>query len=223
MKPSSLFALVALLAAALAGPARLSADSAAPAPTAVPAPIMVGSDIIVALPLDKAWSLLQDTAHWGDWNKNVTNVAQASVSLTAGSTFTYESQGRTITATVTDFKDSELLLWKGATTGPDVSLRWTLKAMDAGRTLVSLRAVLKPKAPDSLVSSASGETQAWMGSFQDEATRLVPAPAAAPAPKKRHHKAKAPVAGGAAAAPAPAAASGSPAAPAPAAAPAAAQ
>lgn len=193
------FTLYALAVSALAAVSTaLPAAAATPIPAAPALPILVGSDIIVAIPQSSAWALLQDTSGWSAWNTNVTDVAQVAVSgaaqsalsLTAGVEFTYQWQGKKVDAVVQDAQDSSRLLWKGAGSGPDVNIRWLLRPTDPSHSLVSLRAILRPAAPDTLITAASNETQAWMSAFQAEAARRAAAitPVPTPAPKKHHHK-----------------------------------
>lgn len=151
------------------------------------APVMVGSDIIANLSKADTWALLSDTDNWGAWNKKVTAVAHTA-GLNTGADLSYRWEEKDVQASVTAVKEAELLEWKGARAGKDVLLRWSLTPLDPHRTVVSLRAVLKNKASETLIANASNEVQSWMGPLQEELTRRAPAPApeaAKPAKKRK--------------------------------------
>jgi hypothetical protein len=88
---------------------------------------------------------------------------------------------------VVEVKDGELLWLKGCKTGSDVGLKWTIKALDPSHTVVSLRAVLKHNANQTLIANAGVETQAWLMALQDELNKKA---AALPKPKKAKKAAK---------------------------------
>jgi hypothetical protein len=171
------------------------------------APTMTGSDIIVAVPLAKSWTLLDEASGWGSWNKDVTGVraegaaaasgalspsaqAMPAFDLAAGSAFSYQWQGVTVNATVVGLTESAQLAWQGAFSGKKVLMRWTLKSTDAAHTLISLRAAYDDG--DAFAGKNAGaETGSWISAFQDAAEKLAaaaPAPVPTPAPKHHHHK-----------------------------------
>jgi hypothetical protein len=153
------------------------------------APIMVGSDIIAAVPVEQAWKTLSDVENWGLWNKKVTAV-KPGAGLNTGTELHWNWEEKEVSATVVELKENELLLLKGSRTGSNVSLRWTMSGRDSDHCVISLRALLKPGASQTLIANASLETQAWVGSLQDELAKKAAALAPAPKPKKAKKAAK---------------------------------
>lgn len=150
------------------------------------APIMVGPDIIAAVPVDLAWKSISDVENWGAWNPKVTAV-EPGAGLNTGTELKWNWEEKAIRSTVTEVKEGELLLLKGCKTGSDVGLRWTVKALDPTHTVVSLRAVLKSGANQTLIANAGVETQAWLMALQDELNKKA---AALPKAKKAKKAAK---------------------------------
>jgi hypothetical protein len=152
------------------------------------APLQVGPDIIAAVPLADAWALVSDVDHWADWNSRLSGVTHTAA-LAEGAAFSYKDGGKAVDATLTTLKDQAELAWEGSTLGSHVRLHWTLKAMDAQRTLVSLRAELKPTASAELMGAAGAETSNWISAAQAALAKqaAAAAPAPAPAPKKKRH------------------------------------
>jgi hypothetical protein len=203
LKNSSALILVASLllgACAASKPKDASVDSAAAkaaanarpgsaGPGDAAAAVQVGPDIIVAVPTDVVWATLSDIENWGAWNTKVTEV-QPGAGLNTGSEITWKWEEKQIHSTVTDLKNGESLVLKGCRTGSDVSLKWTLRAADDQHTVISLRAILRPGAGQTLIANASTETQAWIIAIQAEmnkkAAALAPVTPVATA-KKHHH------------------------------------
>jgi hypothetical protein len=192
LKPLLVLALAATLAACAATPP--AGKPGAVGPGKKDAPLQVGPDIIAEVPLADAWSLISDVDHWSDWNSRLTGVTHTAA-LAEGATFIYKDGGKEVDATVVTLKDQEQLAWEGALTGSHAHLHWTLKAMDAQRTLVSLRAELKPTASSDTVGAAGTETSNWVAAVQValakksdalKAAAAAAAPAPAPHKKKRH-------------------------------------
>jgi hypothetical protein len=166
------------------------AKPGSPGPGDKQAPVMVGPDVIAAVPVEEAWKTLSDVENWGAWNSKVTAV-KPGAGLNTGTELQWKWEERGVSSTVVELKENELLLLKGCRTGSNVSLRWTLSARDKQHCLVSLRALLKPGANQTLIANASNETQAWMEALQGElakkAAAMAPPP---PAPKKTKKPAK---------------------------------
>lgn len=131
------------------------------------APIMVGPDIIAAVPADLAWKSITDVENWGAWNPKVTAVVPGA-GLNTGTELKWKWEEKEINSTITEVKEGETLVMKGCKTGSDVGLRWTVKALDPSHTVISLRAVLKHNANQTLIANAGVETQAWLMALQDE-------------------------------------------------------
>jgi hypothetical protein len=187
-------ALAATLTACAATPP--AGQPGAVGPGKKEAPLLVGPDIIVAVPVANAWALLSDVDHWSDWNSRVSGVTHTAT-VAEGAAFSYKDGGKEVDATVVTLKDQAELAWEGAAMGSHVRLHWTLKAMDAQRTLVSLRAELKPTASTEVMGAAGAETSNWVAAAQAALAKEAAAlQAAAPAPvlkkKKKRHTAVAP-------------------------------
>lgn len=163
-----------------------TAKPGSPGPGDQSAPILVGPDIIAAVPADLAWKSVSDVENWGAWNSKVTAV-QPGAGLNTGTELKWKWEEKEIRSTVVEVKDGETLWLKGCKTGSDVGLKWTIKALDAGHTVVSLRAVLKHNANQTLIANAGVETQAWLMALQDELNKKA---AALPKPKKAKKAAK---------------------------------
>jgi hypothetical protein len=147
------------------------------------APVMVGPDFIAALPAAEVWATLADVENWGAWNPKVTAV-QPGAGLNTGSELKWNWEEKEIVSTVVELKENELLLLKGSRTGSDVSLRWALIARDKQHCVVSLRAVLRPKASQTLIANAINETQAWVGALEAELIKKAAAKKAKKPAKK---------------------------------------
>jgi len=183
--------LVAALGTACASgskaPASGSAKSAA-APTAVPtppgdksAPIAVSTDIIVELKPAEVWAVLSDVDNWGAWNPKVTEIKHGA-GLNVGTELSYRWEERKVEATVEQFKENELFVWRGARSGDNVLMQWTVRPNGTENALISLRSVLTPKASQTFQANAGLENQAWMSSLQAELAKRL---AAKPKPVKK--------------------------------------
>ena len=202
-KSLSVIASLALFAGACAGhqpvkdasvdPAAAKAAATAKPGSAGPgdqdAPIMVGPDIIAAVPAEMAWKSVSDVENWGAWNSKVTAV-EPGAGLNTGTELKWKWEEKEIKSTVVDVKDGEMLWLKGCKTGSDVGLKWTIKALDPAHTVVSLRAVLKHNANQTLIANAGVETQAWLMALQDELNKKAATLAPAPKAKKAKKAAK---------------------------------
>ena len=161
-----------------------TAKPGSPGPGNSAAPVLVGPDIIAAVPAELAWKTVSDVENWGAWNAKVTQV-KPGAGLNTGSELAWKWEEKDIHSSVVAFKDGESMELKGCKTGSDVGLRWTVRAMDKDHTVISLRAVLKPSASQTLIANAGIETQAWLNALQDELNKK----AAALAPPKKAKKA----------------------------------
>ena len=183
-------ALAATLAACATTPPAGQAGSVGPGKKE--APLLVGPDIIAEVPLADAWSLVSDVDHWSDWNARISGVTHTAA-VAEGVALSYKDGGKAVDATVVTLKDQAELAWEGAAMGSHVRLHWTLKAMDAQRTLVSLRAELKPTSSTEVMGAAGAETSNWVAAAQaalaKKAAALKAAAAPAPAKKKKRHAA----------------------------------
>ena len=164
-----------------------TAKPGSPGPGNNAAPILVGPDIIAAVPVELAWKTVSDVENWGAWNTKVTEV-KPGAGLNTGTELAWKWEEKEIHSIVVSFKDGESMELKGCKTGSDVGLRWIVRAMDPQHTVISLRAVLKPSAGQTLIANAGVETQAWLSALQDElnkmAATLVPPKKAKKAAKK---------------------------------------
>jgi hypothetical protein len=184
LKALGALALIATLAAC-AGAPPAAGQPGATGPGKKEAPMMVGPDIIADVPLADAWALVSNVDKWSDWNSRISGVTHTAA-VAEGAVISYVDGGKKIEASVTEFKDQSLLVWEGSATGSRVRLRWMLKAMDPARTLVSLRAELKPSAAQELMGQAGAETSQWISAVQVALAKQAQAiKAAAPAPKKK--------------------------------------
>lgn len=163
-----------------------------------PQPIMVSTDIIVQFTQAEVWAVLSDVDNWGAWNPKVTAVKHGA-GLNVGSELSYKWEEREVSATVEQYKENELFVWRGARSGDDVQMQWQLRPSAPGTSLVSLRCVLTPKASATFQANAGIENQAWMTALQDELAKRL---AAKPKPVVKKGKAKAAKAPAAAPAPA---------------------
>jgi hypothetical protein len=177
-----------------AGAARAAANAhpGSVGPGNAAAPTLVGPDIIVALPVDNVWKTLSDVQNWGVWNTKVTAV-EPGAGLNVGTELAWTWEEKKIQSVITAVKEDELLTVKGCKTGSDVSLRWTLHAMDDSHTVISLRAELKPNANPTLIANAAAETGVWISALNDEMTKQAAALAPAPPVKKAKKSKKKPV------------------------------
>ena len=162
-----------------------TAKPGSPGPGKQDAPINVGPDIIAAVSPDIAWKSISDVENWGAWNPKVTAV-EPGAGLNTGTELKWKWEEKEIRSTVMEVKEGESLLLKGCKTGSDVGLRWSLHALDAGHTVVSLRAVLKPNANATLIANAGVETSAWITALEEELKKK----GAEMAPVKKGKKAK---------------------------------
>ncbi|HTB33814.1 MAG TPA: SRPBCC family protein [bacterium] len=186
---------------ALAGLAACAAPQAKPAPSPnQPAayqppkdqPVMVGTDIIAQVPQAQVWALLTDVDNWGAWNSKVTKVSHGA-GLNVGADLSYAWEEKSVSATLDDIKEPERFVWKGARSGDNVRMRWTLSGRPDNTTLVSLRAELKPNAGQTAIANAGVEISAWINALQTVLNKKAAdiqaaAAAAAPAPKGKGKK-----------------------------------
>ena len=189
MKPKLLLALALATGLSACASTPPAGTPGAVGPGKKDAPMQVGPDIIASVPLADAWTLLTDVDHWTNWNSHLSGVTHTAA-LAEGVAFSYKDGGKQVDATLVTLKDQDQLAWEGALSGRHVDLRWTLKAMGPDRTLVSLRAELKPNASPQDVGAAGAETSEWVTAVQAALAKqaaAIQAAAPAPAAKKRRH------------------------------------
>jgi len=158
-----------LLSAALAACAAPQAKTAPNQPAAYQPPkdqpVMVGTDIIAQVPQAQVWALLTDVDNWGAWNSKVTKVSHGA-GLNVGADLSYGWEEKSVTATLEEIKEPERMVWKGARSGDNVRMRWTLTGRPDNTTLISLRAELKPNASQTAIANAGNEISAWISTLQ---------------------------------------------------------
>ncbi len=89
------------------------------------APVYSQQDITIAAPASIVWHLLANAAQWEAWNPTVHKV-QATHPLAAGVSFSWQSQGVTIQATVAEAAAPTRIAWKGTAMGVTALHEWDI-------------------------------------------------------------------------------------------------
>ena len=138
------------------------------------APVYTQQETTIAAPAATVWHLLASATQWETWNPTVQKV-QATLPLAAGISFSWQSQGVTIQATVAEAAAPARLAWKGTAMGVTALHEWDIYE-EAGT--VRVRTAQSFEGPAALLMRATLQTTLenalgqWLRALKDQAEKI---------------------------------------------------
>jgi hypothetical protein len=133
-------------------------------------PVQVGTDVIVEQKIDLVWPILIKVEDWGSWMPKVTKV-EPGAGLSPGAQVRWQWEEKEINSEIVSVKEKEEFSFKSTASSKKAVVKWTLKPMGPGKTLVSLRALVPYGTASETMAKLGPELTEWITSLQNEALK----------------------------------------------------
>lgn len=134
-------------------------------------PVRIGPDIIVDKPVADIWPILIKVEDWGSWMSKVTKV-EPGAGLSPGAIIKWQWEEKGIESEVVSVKENEEFAFKSCASSKKAIVKWTLKSLDAKRTLISLRAEVPYGTASEVMDKLGPEMTAWISSMQVAVSKI---------------------------------------------------
>lgn len=141
------------------------------------APVYARQEIPIAAPAPTVWHLLATPEQWATWNPTVRQV-QATQPLAVGVSFSWQSQGITIQATVAEATAPARLAWKGTAMGVTALHEWNIYEeaesvrVETAQSFEGPAALLMRTTLQTALENALGQ---WLRALKEQAEKSVQA------------------------------------------------
>ncbi|RED94409.1 SRPBCC family protein [Marinoscillum furvescens] len=90
---------------------------------------------IINAPVDVVWKSITEIEKWPEWNDDIADVKFEELSI--GSTFSWTMNGTSISSTIRQIKENEMISWTGKAMGMKAIHVWNLEETDGNQTIVT--------------------------------------------------------------------------------------
>lgn len=87
------------------------------------APVITKKSIVINAPAEKVWKVFSDVNHWDSWQKEIIT-PKINGAFEAGTSFTWKSNGLTITSTLQTVESNKMTGWSGPAFGAFAIHTW---------------------------------------------------------------------------------------------------
>ncbi|MEV4618774.1 SRPBCC family protein [Asanoa sp. NPDC049573] len=140
------------------------------------APAVVEVERIIRAPLATLWNLHADIDGWPRWNRHISS-ANLRDPIGAGATFDWETEGLTITSTITEYEPMRRIAWTGTASGIEARHTWTFTPRSEHAVLVHTAESWNGEPvradPGAMRAALDGSLQGWLTALESESERVT--------------------------------------------------